>query len=116
MRQTLLAVMLFSAVCPAALSHDTQEFPETSGNAFVRLCSVIDKENLTQEELENDAAGVGFLEGVFQGMTEEAIYAHAMTDKERAHVKLGLLCGDVMSDWRREVWHRRYQSKDAKRG
>lgn len=45
-----------------------QEFPESSGNAFVRLCSAIDKEDRTSSDLSQVMACVGYVSGFENGV------------------------------------------------
>src|ERR1017187_2902787 len=52
----LLAVVLTTTFTGVCLSAQTQELPEVSGNAFLRLCSVIDKDDLKQEAYQSDKA------------------------------------------------------------
>jgi hypothetical protein len=52
----LLAVVLTTTFTGVCLSAQTQELPEVSGNAFLRLCSVIDKDDLKHEAYQSDKA------------------------------------------------------------
>jgi Rap1a immunity proteins len=66
-----------------ARSQDAREFPSTSGNAFVRFCSAIEKGELTtREDLRNTVACVAYVEGVVQGVNVEIAYSKTTTGNE----------------------------------
>ena len=85
MRLASVAILLVVVVSfPLVTAQQPQEFPSTSGNAFVRVCSAIDKkaEEETHVDVEHAVACIGYVEGVVQGISEEVNYVHAKTDKE----------------------------------
>ncbi|MFZ0563081.1 MAG: Rap1a/Tai family immunity protein [Terriglobales bacterium] len=63
--------------CPVLVAAQTKEFPDTSGNAFLRLCSAIDKEKLTDEEIAHVTSCVGYVAGFVDGVSVYPIYAEA---------------------------------------
>jgi hypothetical protein len=76
-----LAVALLC--CSFVSAQAPQEFPSTSGNAFLRLCSAIDadEKDRTHEDYQHGMMCIAFVEGVVQGVSEEIGYAHSMTNK-----------------------------------
>lgn len=87
MRTTLLVVLVASlSLWPLQTQSFSQtsqgEVPWTSGNAFVRLCSVAAKDVHTVEESRNNIACVSFVKGVVQGVEDVAEYTQALTGKE----------------------------------
>jgi hypothetical protein len=83
MRLAFIAFAAALATFSLASAQQPQEFPSTSGNAFQRLCTVIDKTDPeTNVDIEHAVACIGYVEGVVQGISEEANYAHAMTNQE----------------------------------
>jgi len=48
-------------------SAQTQEFPFTSGNAFLRLCSVVEKEQRTTAETQQGAGCLLYISGFVEG-------------------------------------------------
>lgn len=85
MRVKSLAV-LFVVICsPLVFAQQPQEFPATSGNAFVRTCSVIDKEaekKTSVLEMQDVAVCLGYVRGVTDGISNEVAYASAITNQE----------------------------------
>lgn len=84
MRLTSLAVFLIAFPSLLVSAQQAPEFPSTSGNAFVRTCSAIDK-NAEEEahiDIQHAVACSAYIDGFVSGISEEADYAHAMTDKE----------------------------------
>jgi hypothetical protein len=77
---SLSVLLLF---CSNVNSQPTDDLAQ-SGNAFVRVCSVIDKDPKEHNALEvaQDVACVKYVEGLVQGVYEEISYSHAVTDKE----------------------------------
>jgi hypothetical protein len=63
------------------ISSQTAEFPEDSGNAFLRLCSAAEKAKLTDDSDEalNMMACVGYVVGVMHGVLLEQGDAEAKT-------------------------------------
>jgi hypothetical protein len=80
MKNLWLIVMLF---CGVPLSAQTRELPETSGNAFLRICSVVEKvaDNKDQTAAEfGDVMGcLGWVRGFTTGVAYEASFAKAKT-------------------------------------
>jgi len=69
------------AVVP--LSAKVQELPETSGNAFLRLCSAIEKEDdVTQAEMVRVASCIGYVVGIMDGVLYEHSYAETKTSRK----------------------------------
>ncbi len=73
MKITFLAllILLFSGlVC----TQEKQEYPSTSGNAYLRECSVAEKDvkDLTQADMKYVFACIGYTEGVVDGAMAEA--------------------------------------------
>ena len=71
---TLLFVLLTTP-----LSAQTQEFPWTSGNAFLRICSVIDNKNMTLEEGRQVVGCLGYVTGFTYGVVYENNFADYVT-------------------------------------
>jgi hypothetical protein len=65
------------------ISSQTAEFPEDSGNAFLRLCSAAEKGQLSgdSDEQVNIMACVGYVKGVMHGMWLERGAAEAQTGR-----------------------------------
>ena len=64
-------------------AQEPHEFSSNSGNAFIQLCSVVEKdENLTAPEIQYTAACTGYVKGIVDGVSEEVAFAHAVTDRE----------------------------------
>jgi Rap1a immunity proteins len=68
------------------LSAQTREFPETSGNAFLRLCSAADKEAVTDAEKEaaseNIMTCVAYVNGFIDGVRGEQAFAKGYTHQK----------------------------------
>lgn len=79
---------LSGVVCTLLLSsmlvvaQQRAENPSTSGNAFLRLCSVIDNDRLDAPEPYNAWACLGFVDGVLEGIKTEVAFVHLVTGKE----------------------------------
>lgn len=75
MRTLILFCVVLSSLgfTESYASAQTQEFPFTSGNTFLRLCSGVEKEQRTTAETEHGAGCLlyigGFVEGVETGHT-----------------------------------------------
>jgi hypothetical protein len=84
MRPVCLTVLLFAVSCSLASAQQPQEYPSTSGNAFVRICSVIDKDSEQRDGSDRMhlAACLAYVEGVLDGTSQEIAYVHVMTEKE----------------------------------
>jgi hypothetical protein len=82
MRKTYIAFLLMAFAYPL-VSQEQSEFPSTSGNAFVRVCSALDKNSDEQTRMDyvHTAACIGYLTGIIDGVSEEAAYSHAMTER-----------------------------------
>lgn len=77
MKNLWLIALLFLLGRP--VSAQTEEFPETSGNAFLRLCSVVDKTDRTDAENLDAMACVGYMSGFTSGVEFEQLYAKTST-------------------------------------
>jgi hypothetical protein len=65
MKNLWLFAVLFSLAIPT--SAQTEEFPETSGNAFLRLCAGVDKTDRTAAEVIDTMTWVGYVSGFTAG-------------------------------------------------
>jgi hypothetical protein len=89
--KNLWPVALLSSSLVVCLSAQDQpskptESPQDSGNAFVRLCSVVDDtKHLSGEEFGNLAGCIGYIDGFTEGVGMEGLYASAK-DKNIASV------------------------------
>jgi hypothetical protein len=63
-------------------AQERKEIPSSSGNAFLRLCSVIDESEMTPLEKVHKVACLEYLEGFTHGVLAEVEWAHAITGKE----------------------------------
>ena len=70
----LRLIALFSLLA-VPLSAQTPEFPEDSGNSFLRICSAVEKENRTQTESENVMACLAYVSGFGDGVLVERSFA-----------------------------------------
>lgn len=79
MKHLWLFVPLFLLAIPLS----AQEFPEDSGNAFLRLCSGAEKGQLNDDSDEqlNIMACIGYVKGVIHGMWLECGAAEAQTGR-----------------------------------
>jgi len=75
----LFALLFFLLRVP--LSAQTQDYPDTSGNAFLRLCSGADKENKTDADYGHVLACTGYITGFVSGVDYERSFAHATTNR-----------------------------------
>jgi hypothetical protein len=69
----LIALLLAPPAVPQ--SAQDHEFPSTSGNAFLRLCSAIDKEDQSSHEAIAVTACLGYVDGFTEGVALERLYA-----------------------------------------
>jgi len=82
----LVCASLFSLVvlvcCSSVSAQTPQEGPADSGNAFVRLCSVIDKDDAGKTSLEgmHEVACLGYINGLTQGIDAGIMFAQ-VSDK-----------------------------------
>jgi hypothetical protein len=80
---TCALLLCSSFVSPQGSTAKTaSELPSTSGNAFLRLCSVIDKGVHTDSEVAHSVMCIGYVVGVVEGVTAEVVFVHAVTNKE----------------------------------
>lgn len=88
----LFAMLLFCGLpCTPAISEGSQqvsstsgsafEFPSTSGNAFVRLCSVLEGGTKKLGDAEQSNECNAYAQGVVQGVATEVAYVKAVTGK-----------------------------------
>ena len=63
---------------PENAAQEQMEFPYTSGNAFSRLCSVLEREPKTHSDAENIYACIAFVHGVLDGVLTEIEYSQAV--------------------------------------
>lgn len=79
--KAVLALVVICALVGSA--HAAGDYPGDSGNAFVRTCSGIDRDDKdkTNVELEKDVACVGYISGLTDGATAEHAFAHSETHK-----------------------------------
>lgn len=85
LRQVLLPLIVIPLCSASGAAQEQKEFPSTSGNAFVRMCSVLDNKKIDEQTpLENQhaVACIAYAEGVVQGVSQEVAFSHAMTNKE----------------------------------
>jgi hypothetical protein len=75
----LFALLLL--IC-TRLSAQKSEFPQTSGNAFVRLCSAAESDYVKTEDAKNVMECVGYVSGFTNGVEYEAAYAKSLTNRK----------------------------------
>jgi hypothetical protein len=68
------------------LSAQTKEFPETSGNAFARLCSSIEKDTRTESEIGHMRSCVGYVRGFTDGIEFGSSYVEDKVNKQVPHL------------------------------
>jgi hypothetical protein len=87
--KTLWLLALVFSLLDVPLSAQTQELPETSGNAFLRICSVVEKvadnKDQTTTEVGYVMGCLGYVRGFTTGVAYEASFAKAKT-KQNAPV------------------------------
>lgn len=70
--------------------HRLPEVPETSGNAFLRVCSALDRAVLdgteTVETFQNIANCVGYIHGFIKGITVEQVFVEGYTHQKEVPV------------------------------
>ncbi len=64
MKTCLAAVIL---CCAALMTAQTKEYPYTSGNAFLRLCGVVEKDQKTDVEMQQGTNCLLYIAGFVQG-------------------------------------------------
>jgi hypothetical protein len=82
-----LAFVLCSVCLFSGLAHAAHDYPGDSGNAFVRVCSTLDKEHRSDEELLNTAMCIAYIDGYRDGVTTAITYAelHSKTGVPKAY-------------------------------
>ncbi len=75
-------VLILSLLCSTFAPAQAPEFLDRSGNAFVRLCSAIDRDQKTEAESEILARCAYYVLGVVQGAEFGATIASAKTSKK----------------------------------
>jgi len=82
--KTLLVLVLLLLARGTFVSAQAHEFPDTSGNAFARLCSVIDKdvETMIHTDYGDEMACLGYVSGFVNGVEFEAGYAEAQAGRK----------------------------------
>lgn len=63
---SLISVILFTS--PSALGQDKLEFPQQTGNSFLRVCSAVETGPQSHTEIEHAAACVGYATGFIEGI------------------------------------------------
>ena len=82
MKNLWLITLLFLICMP--LSAQTKDFPENSGNAFLRLCSVVDKDvaQLTADQAINLTSCLSYVRGFSDGEIMEWTYVQNVTKRD----------------------------------
>lgn len=80
----MFGVVLFLLGSAFVSPQEPKEFPSTSGNAFVRSCSSIEKDDsqTTRTDFTNTVSCVAYVEGVVQGVQVEIAYSKGTTGNE----------------------------------
>jgi Rap1a immunity proteins len=81
MKHLWLLALLLSLLSPP-LSSQAPDLPETSGSAFLRLCSVADKENKTSTDYGQMLGCGGYVAGFGHGVAYEKKFAEAKTGRK----------------------------------
>lgn len=80
-----IALLFLLSVSPTAQGQSaqaqTEDYPEVSGNAFLRLCSVVDKEDLTGLEGLHMMACLGYVGGFVQGVETTISFVQSVTKR-----------------------------------
>ena len=76
----LVSVTLCCAM--TALAQNNQDAFTASGNAFVRVCSVVDKQTGTNDDSNNLALCMGYVQGFADGVTLGVKYSNALSSKD----------------------------------
>ena len=78
--------MCWLLLCSSVSSQEPsapRDYPSTSGNAFLRLCSVVEKNEIeTNQEGQHVVACVAYVEGVVQGVSAEVAFVRDVGGKE----------------------------------
>jgi len=78
--------VMFLLLCASSLFAQTKEFVDDSGNAFLRLCSAIDKEDKTSTEWAHVMACTGFVTGFTRGVEFGSLYVEDKAHKKVPHL------------------------------
>ena len=70
--KTLWLISLLFAMLVVPMSAQTPEFPSTSGNACLRMCPAIEKDDQTEKEFSSVIACISYTQGVVQGALAES--------------------------------------------
>jgi hypothetical protein len=89
---SLVAVLFFVSPMVAA---DKIERPSDSGNAFLRLCSVADREVETEQDLLAVTNCYMYVEGLGDGIALEHFHAETVTHAKIEEAFCGIPLGDV---------------------
>jgi hypothetical protein len=84
-----MCVFFLSAVpISSQRSAQQREYPSTSGNAFLRWCSSIEKKesNMTRDDFAHQILCDGYVEGFIHGVQMESVYAGVMTGGKEAPI------------------------------
>src|ERR1700691_1223434 len=81
MKNLWLFVLLFSALVLPVFGQD-HESPSASGNAFVHMCSAIDKRNPTTNESLDVMVCLGYMDGLLDGIGFEISYAKLKSNQK----------------------------------
>jgi Rap1a immunity proteins len=81
----MLAAILTLLSSEIVCTQEKLEYPSTSGNAYLRECSVIEKDlkDLTQADMKYVFACLGYTEGVMDGAMAEAAVVLGPTDNSQ---------------------------------
>lgn len=76
------AIPIFLLLCSTFVTAQTSELPDQSGNAFVRVCSAIEKDEHTDLETLHVLSCMSYVSGFVQGVFWEAEFVRINTNKE----------------------------------
>jgi Ssp1 endopeptidase immunity protein Rap1a len=76
------ALMIVFLCCGMFASAQTPDLPDQSGNAFVRVCSAIEKDQHTDLETLHVLSCMSYVSGFVQGVFWEAEFVKTNTNKE----------------------------------
>ena len=79
-----VCVFLVLSAASMASQEDVKETLDDSGNAFLRICSVLDQEKLSAAETSDALACFSFVTGVWQGVEVEIEYAKLLKQTKPA--------------------------------
>jgi hypothetical protein len=88
MKLATVVVLLFASYPGADQrlhAQATFDFPSTSGNAFISVCSVIEKKPETRLDAANIMSCISFVEGVVRGIGLGVKYAEAIAGRKLEH-------------------------------